>query len=207
VKAQLRTKTTHRIGRNFGLDVAGISWAGRRLSQADGELLHEVQGLVAFRPGDNNQRAEHDLEQGRQLRAGLERIITGLVPADPPPGDPADTGQAESAVREVAGYLHYLLALLEVFTPELVGDGTITDAHGKTAPESGFDQLCLARQTLGADPRWAWLNIELVRDTWGLKPSYPYPAGPVRVSPDRAGPNRTARRMSTPSGGGPNEAG
>ena len=101
--------------------------------------------------------------------------MAGLTPAAP--GAPPSTGQPEpAAVPELSCYLHYLLTLLEVFTPALSAEGSIVDACGKPATESLFDQLCLARQTLGADPRWAWLTIETVREKWGLEPRYPYPS-------------------------------
>jgi len=143
------------------LDAAAGSWAGRparkdgrATRKADGTLFYEIQRLVAVQPDD--------LDTGRELRAGLEPVLARVA---------LEGGSAPSP--ELAAYLYYLLTLLDVFTPGL-SQGHIVDGAGKPAPDGAFDQLCLARQTLGTDPRWAWLTIESFRETWGLKP----PAGP-----------------------------
>jgi hypothetical protein len=156
---------------------------------------------VAYRPGTDEERIRCDLDTGRALRTELERIVAGLAPdgpqpAEPPPGNaapqvpepqvpvsqapapgvPAAAGAQEPpAVPELASYLHYLLTLLEVFTPPLSPEGTITDAKGDPVSETVLDQLCLARQTLGVDPRWAWLTIEEFRGKWHLDRPYRYP--------------------------------
>ena len=49
------------------------------------------------------------------------------------------------------------------------------DAKGNPVSEALLDQLCLARQTLGVDPRWAWLTIEDFRERWQLGGRYRYP--------------------------------
>ena len=178
------------------LDVCWISRPAGRLERAESELLHAIQRLVAYQPGSDEQRIRCDLDTGRALRTKLERIVAGLAsdgpqPAGPPPenvapqvpapqapapGVPAAAGAQEPpAVPELASYLHYLLTLLEVFTPPLSPEGTIRDARGNPASGILLDQLCLARQTLGADPRWAWLTIEEFREKWRLNGRYRYP--------------------------------
>ena len=113
------------------------------MERADSELLHAIQRLVAYQPGTDEQRIRCDLVTGRALRTELECIVADLTPDDlepggPPPGNaapqvpapqvpapqapatgvPATAGAQEPpAVPELASYLHYLLALLEVFSP------------------------------------------------------------------------------------------
>lgn len=152
------------------LDASWINRAGGGLSRADSELLHAIQRLLADEPSLG--------EPGAQgyLCSGLGRIVGGLAQAGPPPAGPRPgAGAPESAVPALASYLHYLLTLLEVFTPPPTDRHTIVDARGNPGSRGLLDQLCLARQTLGADPRWAWLTIETFRENWGLTPAYRYP--------------------------------
>ena len=183
------------------LDVCWINRPSGRLERADSELLHAIQRLVAYQPGTDEQRIRCDLDTGHALRTELECIVADLTPDDlqpggPPPGNaapqvpapqvpapqapatgvPATAGAQEPpAVPELASYLHYLLALLEVFTQPPSPKGTIVDAKGNPVSEALLDQLCLARQTLGVDPRWAWLTIEDFREKWQLDGRYRYP--------------------------------
>lgn len=163
------------------LDASWINRAGGRLGRIDSELLHSIQRLVAYQPDSGESPVDCDLRTGRTLRTELGPIVAGRPLAGPPPaappaaGPPAAGPPEPAAVPELACYLHYLLTLLEVFTPALSADGTIVDTRGRPAPDALFNQLCLARQTLGTDPRWSWLTVETFRETWGLEPRYPYP--------------------------------
>jgi hypothetical protein len=142
------------------LYAVGVKLAGHRLRWTDSGLLHDIQQLVSV-------KSDH-----AELVTGLQRLVSGL--ADP--RSQVDRANNSLAIPELITYLHYLLTLLQVFTRDLSREQVEAGLSGSPAPAGAFDQLCFAKQTLGADPRWAWLTTEAFRDKWSLMPAYAYPA-------------------------------
>jgi hypothetical protein len=147
------------------LDATSIRWAGRRLPEPQSELLYAIQQII------------EPLPDGNALREGIQGILKGLATASGRP----NVGEDLAALAELAGYLYYLVTLIEVFTQNLTKKQVIEGATGRLAPAGAFDQLCFARQTLATDSRRAWLTIDAFRKGWKLRP-FAYPGAAASVS-------------------------
>jgi hypothetical protein len=66
-------------------------------------------------------------------------------------------GELAVLSRQTATYVYYSATLLEVFTPDRVGDEPAT-----------FETLARAKQSLAVHPRLAWLLVDEFREAWGL---------------------------------------
>jgi len=156
------------------LDAAEASSWGRA-GGLGGDVLHEIQQLVAFAPNGAESVAQCDLVTGGRLPRGLAGVMATLTSPRPVPA-----GQAAGPLPDLAVYLLYLFTLLQVFVSgPPSADGKMLNSGGQPVPDEWFDQLSSARQMLGVDPRWAWLTIGSCREQWGLKPTYLYPVTPV----------------------------